>query len=821
MPKGRPLEYSGGGFIKSMREKHEPHMKLAGRVDSLEKGIPIELAQLHKTLSKSFGMQRKTLARVIGLEKKVAELEEEKAQIENVVDDILEDGIDDDEVPIPQEVGDEVPIPQEVGDDDVITGKIERPDEGEIGADKPSSGGEPPKGVGTITDPPKKIKAKKKKIKAKKKKLKAKRKKIKAADIKKGTALDKDFDSRVLGKDEKGEYLSKEERIARFKGKPLAKPDDLKPVEKEGDEESKKSNPFEGVGSHLTTIADTVDSIYQTLQEQFKVQEDAQDDARIKSEEKDVKAAEKDLEKKGGLGLGKGLKDTAAKVFKPFMSIWDKFVNFFVAIVAGKVIMKALDWFGNPENASKVSSIFRFIKDWWPVLLGSLMWFLPGLLGPAGMVAGTIALLMWGVPKIIDAVKFVMDLPGQIARWITGKGDKDLEKAEEDAVGDITKEIGQEDKGDEKPTGDKPPLDAKEVVPEDKPAKLNKGGEVPGEGNTDTVPAMLTPGEFVMTKGAVQKYGLDTLEGMNAAAGGTNKPEKAEKVRKFKTGGQAEEGKAPDMGNPEDLQKLVAPELMKFMEIQNAAVDENPEAYNGIKLKMDRDGSVPNFGEFIMNQGEAAFNQGIEMLQTNEALEPEVREALIKKALYIKGETLDNPNFKGDIAFDINKDIPGTAANRLYEKAKNSPKNAAIMAGIDPAEVARLWNRRGMNKGGLVQYLNFGGLVQNLPQVKAAKWLGGKAKQGFNMLPQVKAAKWLGGKAKDMFNKGKEFVGNAFDKSANIPPPTSNDKKVTIIQQTNTSSQKPSELGGSNIPVFPVVYPARKKNKQKLLGITV
>ena len=803
MPKGRPLAYSGGGFIKSMREKHEPHMKLAGRVDSLEKGIPIELAQLHKTLSKSFGMQRKTLARVIGLEKKVAELEEEKAQIEDVVDDIIaDDGID---------IDDEVPIPQEAGDD-VISG--------EIGSDKPSSGGEPPKGVGTITDPPKKIKATRKKIKAKKKKLKAKRKKIKAADIKKGTALDKDFDSRVHGKDEKGEYLSKEERIARFKGKPLAKPDDLKPVEKEGDEESKKSNPFEGVGSHLTTIADTVDSIYQTLQEQFKVQEDAQDDARVKSEEKDVKAAEKDLEKKGGLGLGKGLKDTAAKVFKPFMSIWDKFVNFFVAIVAGKVIMKALDWFGNPENASKVSSIFRFIKDWWPVLLGSLMWFLPGLLGPAGMVAGTIALLMWGVPKIIDAVKFVMDLPGQIARWITGKGDKDLEKAEEDAVGDITKEIGQEDKGDEKPTGDKPPLDAKEVVPEDKPAKLNKGGEVPGEGNTDTVPAMLTPGEFVMTKGAVQKYGLDTLEGMNAAAGGTNKPKKDENVRKFKTGGQAEAGK--EWGeNTEDLQKVVAPELLKFMEIQNAAVDENPEAYNGIKLKMDRDGTVPNFGEFIMNQGEAEFNKGIEMLQTNEALEPEVREALIKKALYIRSETLDNPNFKGDIAFDINKDIPGTAANRLYIKAQNSPNNKAIMAGIDPAEVARLWNRQNMNGGGLVQYLNFGGLVQNLPQVKAAKWLGGKAKQGFNMLPQVKAAKWLGGKAKDMFNKGKEFVGNAFDKSANIPPPTSNDQKVTIIQQTNTSSQKPSELGGSNIPVFPAVYPARKKNKQKLLGITV
>jgi hypothetical protein len=35
---------------------------------------------------------------------------------------------------------------------------------------------------------------------------------------------------------------------------------------------------------------------------------------------------------------------------------------------------------------------------------------------------------------------------------------------------------------------------------------------------------MLSDGEFVMSAGAVQKYGVDTLEGMNAAGGGTNKP---------------------------------------------------------------------------------------------------------------------------------------------------------------------------------------------------------------------------------------------------------------------------------------------------------
>ena len=131
------------------------------------------------------------------------------------------------------------------------------------------------------------------------------------------------------------------------------------------------------------------------------------------------------------------------------------------------------------------------------------------------------------------------------------------------------------------------------------------------------------------------------------------------------------------------------------------------------------------------------------------------------------------------------------------------------------------FNGGGLVGNNLVQYLNQGGLVQNYNQGGMVQNMFGGAKTAFNMLPQVRAAKWLGGKAKDMFSRGKEFVGNALDKSANIPPPTSNDQKVTIIQQTNTSSQKPSELGGSTIPVFPAVYPARKKNKQKLLGITV
>ena len=53
---------------------------------------------------------------------------------------------------------------------------------------------------------------------------------------------------------------------------------------------------------------------------------------------------------------------------------------------------------------------------------------------------------------------------------------------------------------------------------------FTKGGKVPGSGNRDTVPAMLTPGEVVMSKPAVDKIGAGNLLAMNAAGGGTNKP---------------------------------------------------------------------------------------------------------------------------------------------------------------------------------------------------------------------------------------------------------------------------------------------------------
>ena len=47
------------------------------------------------------------------------------------------------------------------------------------------------------------------------------------------------------------------------------------------------------------------------------------------------------------------------------------------------------------------------------------------------------------------------------------------------------------------------------------PTGFARGGMVPGTGNRDTVPAMLTPGEFVIRKSSVSKLGAGTLAAMN------------------------------------------------------------------------------------------------------------------------------------------------------------------------------------------------------------------------------------------------------------------------------------------------------------------
>ena len=71
--------------------KSFPVNSFANKFDGLENKLTDQVAQIHKTLSKSFGMQRKTLMRVLGLEGRVAELEAAEAAVDQAVEELEEE----------------------------------------------------------------------------------------------------------------------------------------------------------------------------------------------------------------------------------------------------------------------------------------------------------------------------------------------------------------------------------------------------------------------------------------------------------------------------------------------------------------------------------------------------------------------------------------------------------------------------------------------------------------------------------------------------------------------------------------------------------
>jgi len=663
-------------IIESLRSAHDPHFKLEGRVEELEKKLPIQLADLHKTLSKSFGMQRKTLIRVLELEKKIAELQAAKEKVEEVVEDIGEDKIEEvvediKEEKAPEEETSEEEIPE--GLDDVLD---------DIRGEKEEGGTETKKPAATKKKPKKKPTARK----IPKKKPVAKKKKISAEALKKGTVLDDDFRSRVMGEDEEGEYLSPEERKIRFKKSKISADDirGTKPVDPPPElPAGKDDKETEG----LKGIRDVLDDILKVLRLDFKDDRKEARDARKEAARKKRGKREDKLEGVGKAagGIGKAIK----AMVKPFSSIWDIVMNFVKTVILGVLLNKILKWFGNPANQDKIKSLGKFFRDWWPALTTAALLFLTPL---GGLVKGVVGLLTAIIPKLVMAIAAnpwaAAAVLGGVAIWgvakMAGGGGKKKEKQEKmdipeadegegittmsggglvpnvvdapksaqnfiqkynqgglvqhlneggkaqtmsDELGhtrgtvtdpkekarieaetlfwlnkerteflglppldkitlaegvELTKAMGKEYYGGGvKETSDtqsdfdtmtKTTWKTKsrgaetifqgsvgQLTEEDKQnylasnpqarlaqalnqqiemdnlgadisasAKMNgggsvkgfnKGGEVPGSGNKDTVPAMLTPGEFVMSKGAVHKYGTDTLENMNAAAG--------------------------------------------------------------------------------------------------------------------------------------------------------------------------------------------------------------------------------------------------------------------------------------------------------------
>lgn len=321
---------------------------------------------------------------------------------------------------------------------------------------------------------------------------------------------------------------------------------------------SKKSDPLENINK-------TLDSILKTLTDINKEDRKAREKQRVDTERKQREEKEKGMESRSFEGLKKAI----SAVTKPFQSIFDRIINFIFYTLLGRAVMKLIDWFADPKNQGKIQSLIRFFVDHWPTLLALYLRFgtgfgrfigkLGGVLVKGAFKLGALAAKLAakaGLKKFAGAAKFLGGPRGKALA--TGIGiAADVAVTAGTAIG-IKNLVG----------GDKEtPVQQFSGGGFVKYPKFAGGGfanfgkmfggvamgaglgsmfgplgmllgaglggaagsgmfsgMVKGQKGKDKVPAMLTDGEFVMSTGAVQKYGVETLEAMNAAGGGTNVP---------------------------------------------------------------------------------------------------------------------------------------------------------------------------------------------------------------------------------------------------------------------------------------------------------
>ena len=313
-----------------------------------------------------------------------------------------------------------------------------------------------------------------------------------------------------------------------------------------------------GLDDSIQRIANTVTSISETLKNRHKF-ETEQAKEKAQDDEKKGRTLKEKLSESF-----KGVTKVAQKVLAPVQDIFSRIIGILKKLILGKIVLTLFDWLRNPENQGKVKSIVRFFKDWWPLMLAGYIAFgtafiplVTNLVLAAKFLAVKITTV--AIPAMIKAAA-AMGPWGWATLAILGTGGV--------VVGaHLLNKNKKDDKKDDEKVDEKPDNKVTSSIFNIE-EEFNSGGVVRGRGGVDNVPAKLTAGEFVMSKGAVQKWGVGTLEGMNAAGGGTNRPAKG---NKFNGGGLL--GPMPDsQGNVKEI-------------------EPNPEAMVGSTAKANHFGS--------------------------------------------------------------------------------------------------------------------------------------------------------------------------------------------------------------------------------------
>ena len=485
------------------------------------------------------------------------------------------------------------------------------------------------------------------------------------------------------------------------------------------------SDYLEILKSSLERINKNLDSIVDTLTNINKQNKDRLEESRKEEEDRKRKSREGELESK----TFDGIKKAISVVTKPFQSIWDKILNFIKNIILGRILIKLVNWIADPKNQGKIKSIIRFFKDWWPALLGSYVLFGTTF---GKFVRGTVGMLgrfifQIGKVAIPQLLKFIRTPLGKgIALFTAGATIpamfpgtvNEQERKTSNQPGSSQDKIKslQQQKANlnifERLQGKGSEIDEQIYYLQTGKTKSYgfngggfSGGIISGPKGRDRVPAMLTDGEFVMSVGAVNKYGVETLEAMNAAGGGTNEPKVVGNTT-YAYGGGFIGSKDPLKNIKDFIKHKIGYDVDKpgtwgksFMSAFNNGTSMKTNNYSGSNKGFDFN-SIQNNYQGLANQAQGRIRS---------ALDPRSYQNLANQVQGQIRSSLDPRSYQG-LANQAQGQIRSALDPRSYQGLVNQAQGQ-IRSALDPRSYQGLANQAQGQIRSALDPRNYQGLV--------------------------------------------------------------------------------------------------------------
>ena len=277
------------------------------------------------------------------------------------------------------------------------------------------------------------------------------------------------------------------------------------------------SSSFETI---VSFIAEKLTSIESTLLEKQKLEKKNTESNRKILENLGRGRKEDRLEQEQQTGF---LTGAAKKILEPVQGVLGRIFKFITTLILAKAFINILKWFGDPANKKKIDSLVKFFSANWGKLLSAYLVFGTGLGRFVQFLTRTLisgAIKLTALTAKLLAAKGVKGARG-FARAFSGARGNKLARGLQ-VVGTAGAVLGM--------GGMFQGMDEGGSVTSQTGEKINTG-------TPDTQLTALQPGEFVMSKGAVQKFGVDVLQSMNAMGGGSGVPKMMDNIQFASDGG--------------------------------------------------------------------------------------------------------------------------------------------------------------------------------------------------------------------------------------------------------------------------------------------